>query len=200
MHERLAQLEMQLSRVSESRQDDLATIETCVKTTANCQKQAAELANQYIERHALHPSIITVDMLADMILHMSRQAETLVQNQDLNPSLNPLLRSIVDAAKIAESKRQQLDIISIRPEESDELDRDRHEIVTAATTNDNDKHRKIHKTVTAGLIYRGKILRRARVSVYRFSKEDIAARQDRRQECQLLDREREKNEEYNRNN
>jgi molecular chaperone GrpE (heat shock protein) len=194
MDRRLARLEMNLSEVLEARKEDLATIEACVRATADCQKYTAELANQNLERHALYPSIEAVASLTNIDIELSQQAKALMKNPQLDPSLTQLLRSIVEAAKIAKSKREQLGLESIRPEQLDAIDREKHEIVTAVTTNDKERHKKIHGTLTAGLIYRNKILRQARVSVYCFSNEKVTEQEDRKPECQSVNHERTKDE------
>jgi len=169
MHTQLSRQNRLLSKVLKARDEDLAALENCFCTVADCQKQTAELANQFIERHALHPAILTVDLLANLISQIARQADALINNQDISPSLATLMPLISDAAKIADSKKAQLEIQAVSPVDGDDLDSSLHEIVQAIATDDESKNKKTHDTITAGVVYRGKILRPAKISVYRFS-------------------------------
>jgi len=96
-------------------------------------------------------------------------ADALKNSQELDPQIVSLIESISSTAEIAESKKASLDIQSIQPAEMEELDKDMHNIVDTVNTDDESKHKKIHQTFSPALIYRGKVLREAKVSVYRFS-------------------------------
>lgn len=169
MHTQLSRQNRLLSKVLKARDEDLAALKNCFYTVADCQKQTAELANQFIERHALHPAILTVDLLANLISQIAHQADALINNQDISPSLTTLMPLILDAAKIADSKKAQLEIQVVSPVDGDDLDSSLHEIVQVIATDDESKNKKVHSTIVAGAAYRGKILRPARISVYRFS-------------------------------
>jgi hypothetical protein len=169
MHTQLSRQNRLLSKTLKTSEIHFAELKNYFNIAATCQKQTAELANQSIERHALHPAILTVDLLADLISQIARQADTLINNQDISPSLAPLMPLISDAAKIADSKKAQLEIQTVSPVDGDNLDSSLHEIVKAITTDDEGKNKKVHDTIAAGIVYRGKILRPAKISVYRFS-------------------------------
>ncbi|MFA6186343.1 MAG: hypothetical protein WC770_03905 [Phycisphaerae bacterium] len=169
MHMQLSRQNRLLSKTLKARDENLAALENCFCTVADCQKQTAELANQFIERHALHPAILTVDLLSNLISQIARQADTLINSQDISPSLATLMPLILDAAKIADFKKAQLEIQTVSPVDGDDLDNSLHEIVKAIATDDESKNKKTHDTITAGVVYRGKILRPAKISVYRFS-------------------------------
>lgn len=169
MNTRLTLLDKKVSKALKARDDYSATLEKCFDTVAECQKQTAEFANDALERHALNPSILAVDLLSSTICQLAQQADALNNTQQLDPQIMSLVESVLSAVEIVESKKASLDIQSIQPAEMDELDKDMHTIVDAVDTDDESKHKKIHQTLSTGLIYRGKILREAKVSVYRFS-------------------------------
>jgi len=169
MNRRLVRQEKKLSKALDARKENLATLEKCFDTVADCQRQTADFANHALERHALYPSFLAVDLLSKNICQLAQQADALKNSQPLVPQMMSLVESVLSAAEIAESQKASLDIQSIQPAEMDELDKDMHEIVNTVNTDDESKHKKIHQTLTTGLIYRGKILREAKVSVYRFS-------------------------------
>lgn len=169
MNTRLIRLDKKVSKALKARDDYSATLEKCFDTVAECQKQTAEFANDALERHALNPSILAVDLLSSTICQLAQQADALSNSQELDPQIMSLLESILSAAEIAESKKASLDIQSIQPAEMDELNKDMHTIVDPVDTDDESKHKKIHQTLSTGLIYRGEVLREAKVSVYRFS-------------------------------
>ena len=169
MNTRLARQDRNVSKALKAGADYATTLERCFDTVGDCQRQTADLANQAIERHALHPSILAVDLLVDTLCQLAQQAEALGNSQPRDPQVMSLLASILSAAEIAESKKASLDIQSIQPAEMDKPDKDMHKIVSAVDTDDQSKHKKIHQTLSVGLIYRGKVLREAKVSVYRFS-------------------------------
>jgi GrpE protein len=169
MNTRLVRQDKKVSKALEGGKKDLATLEKCFDTLADCQRQTADFANHALQRHVLYPSILAVDLLSSTICQMAQQANALKNSQQPNTQMMSLVESILSAAEIAESKKASLDIQSIQPAEMDELDKDMHQIINAVDTDDESRHKKIHQTLTAGLMYRGKVLREAKVSVYRFS-------------------------------
>ena len=169
MKTRLTRLDKKVSKALKARDNHSATLEKCFDTVADCQRKTAEYANDALERHALHPSILAVDLLSSTICQLAQRADAIKNSQQLDPQIMSLVESVLSAVEIAESKKASLDVQSIQPAEMDELDKDMHTIVDAVDTDDKSKHKKIHQALSTGLIYRGKILREAKVSVYRFS-------------------------------
>lgn len=141
--------------------------DSCLQIVAECQKEAATFANRVIERHALHPAVEIVDYLANLIRQMNEQAASLTAGQTHCPLFQPVLDSIVEATKMAQAKCEYLDMETISPRPLDDLDPEKHEVRQAVPTNDTGKHRHVERTLIPGLIYRGTVLRRAKVSVYR---------------------------------
>jgi hypothetical protein len=132
----------------------------------------AGFANNVLERHALYPAVETVDFLSSLIGQLSEQAACLAGGQTHCPLFKPLLDSIGEAAKITRVKREYLDMETICPQPLDSLDLEKHEIRQATQTEDAAKHKQVERTLIPGLIYRGTVLRRAKVSVYRHAEKD----------------------------
>jgi len=163
-----------MSEAITAHNEDITGIKTCFDIAADCQKKTSELANQGLERHALHPCVLALETLIGLIDQMASQAGALMKNHKLDDATTPLAHSIIDAARMAKSKKQQLQLQTIQPVEMDDLDSNRHTIVKAVTTDDASKHKKIQKTIVAGLIYHGKVLRQAKVIVYSYCGEEAA--------------------------
>jgi len=142
--------------------------ERYLQIVADCQKQTSAFANNQFEKNALHPAIETVDSLTRLIEQIHDQTTNLSEAQIQCPLFKPILSSIAQAVQVAQAKRQYLDIESIEPDELGDFDPNKHEIMQAVVTNDNSKHKKVKETLVPGLIYRGKALRQAKVSVYRY--------------------------------
>lgn len=141
--------------------------ESYLQIVAACQKEAAEFANHVLERHALHPAVETVDFLTALIEQLQEQAASFVDGQTHCPVFQGLLDAIAGAAKIAQAKREYLDIESVCPDPLEEFDSESCEIRQAVQTDDPDMHTRVERTLVPGLRYRGAVLRRAKVSVYR---------------------------------
>jgi len=167
LDEQTAQIKAALMEVSNRSPD----AEACLRIVAECQKEAAAFGNHVLERHALHPSLETVDFLAVSIRQLHEQAASLVAGQTHCPLFQPLLDSIAEAAKMAQAKREYLDLEAICPQPLDDLDPAKHEIRQAIQTDDAGKHRKVERTLVPGLIYRGTVLRQAQISIYRHAEQ-----------------------------
>ncbi|MCF7955173.1 MAG: hypothetical protein K9M75_05170 [Phycisphaerae bacterium] len=154
--------------------ENLKRIEACFDTASDCQKLTSELANQNLERHALYPAIMAVDALAETIMKLAKQAYDLLCSQQLDESSGLLANSIIDAAKVAETKMLQLQITQINPDSLDDLDCDCHQLVKVVSTTDPDQHKKVKETVKSGLFYNGVVLRQAKVTAYRFNSDNDA--------------------------
>ena len=160
-------LDTRLRRLTRAYLNQTNRLESYLQVVTACQKQTAEFANHVIERHALHPAVEAVDLLTGLIGQLNDQANGLVEAGAHCPMCEPLLGSIAEAARMAQAKRECLDMESICPAPLDDLDIDKHEIRQVIPTDDPDKHKRVERTLIAGLIYRGTVLRRAKVTVYR---------------------------------
>ena len=116
----------------------------------------------------MHPAIEAVDALVRQIRHLLEQATSLPENESFCPFVRPIVDSIKHAAQIADAKSKFLDIEIIEPRGLDDLDPAKQEVKQVVPIEDSAKHRKVERTLTPGLIYRGKVLRQAKVSAYRY--------------------------------
>ncbi|OHB49694.1 MAG: nucleotide exchange factor GrpE [Planctomycetes bacterium GWF2_41_51] len=133
----------------------------CLEITCACQKQTAELLNNNIERHALNPAIETVVFLYDEI----RQLKSVSEKNAVK------LSSEIDISlQLAHDKLAYLGIEKIMPLEGDCFDTAKHTVCGYEETEYPDLHTKINKTITPGILYRGKVITPARVKIYRYSK------------------------------
>ena len=148
-------------------QDMISKLEEYLKLVATCQKETAGLANNQLERYLLYPAIEAVAELAEQIQQLLEQITSLPETERFCPFVRPIINQVRQAAQIADNERNRLDINTIEPKELDDLDVDKHDVKQAVPTSDSTKHRKIERTLVPGLIYRGKVLRQAKVSVYR---------------------------------
>jgi len=139
-----------------------------IKIVANCQKQTAEIANAIVERHALNPAIETVFILTNLLHQLAEKTKSLTGQYTTCHLFEPILNLISETAKMANDKCEYLGIEKISPDELDDFNAKEHEIKQPVTTNDSSKHKKIHQTLIPGLMYRGKVLKFAQVSVYCF--------------------------------
>jgi len=167
--DRLEQFNDSFLHLLKEQQNQSGNLERYWQIVADCQKQTAAFANNQFEKNALHPAIETVDSLTLLIEQIHDQTTKLSEAQIQCPLFKAILSSIVQAAQVAHAKRQYLDIESIEPDELDDFDPNKHEIMQAVVTDDNSQHKKIKETLVPGLIYRGKVLRQAKVSIYRYS-------------------------------
>ena len=167
--DKLEQFNDRFLHLLQEQQKQSDNLERYWQIVADCQKQTAAFANNQFEKNALHPAIETVDSLTLLIEQIHDQTTKLSEAQIQCPLFKAILSSIAQAAQVAHAKRQYLDIESIEPDELDDFDPNKHEIMQAVVTNDNRKHKKIKEKLVPGLIYRGKVLRQAKVSVYRYS-------------------------------
>jgi len=142
-------------------------LESQLQIVTACQKETAEFANHVVERHALHPAVETVDFLTTLIRQLTEQAASLVEGRAHCPVFQPLFNSIADAAKMAQAKREYLDMEAICPQPLEDLDVEKDEIRQVVQTDDPGKHKRVERTLIPGLIYRGSVLRRAKISIYR---------------------------------
>ena len=139
-----------------------------VEIVADCQRQAAEYANDVVERHALNPAVETVFALTNLIRQLHEQSASLLADHGCCKPVSPIFDALSEAVKIADARCDRLDIERLSPNDLDDFDSQEHDIKQAAATDDSSKHRKIKETLAPGLIYRGKVLRQAKVCIYRY--------------------------------
>lgn len=167
----LKDIRRQLQHQSDNIAQQWLQLQECIKITENRRQETAKILNHELERHALNPAIETVVQLYDEIVGLKNLAEKFKHEAKDCPAIVPLLRALQISADIAEDKLAYLGIERLTPAESDELDPIKHSACHAVQTNSEELHRKVSQLLSPGLIYRGKVLRQARVSVFRYSNE-----------------------------
>jgi molecular chaperone GrpE (heat shock protein) len=155
-------------QIWQQRENQTQTLSQYLEIVAECQKEIARFANNQFERHALYPAIEVIDVLTRQIKDLLEQANSLPENEFFCPFVRPIVDSIKEAAQIADAKFKSLDMEIIDPKGLDGLDINKHEVRQAIPSSDPTQHKKIQRTLIPGLLYRGKVLRQARVSVYRY--------------------------------
>ena len=155
--------------LAEEQKQQADKFERYLQIVADCQRQTAAVVNTQFETRDLHPAIETVDSLASLIEQIFVQTTNLSEAQIQCPLFKTIISSIEQASQIAQAKCQYLDIESIAPAELADFDPNKHEIREAVETDDSSKYKKIRQTLVPGLIYRGTVLRQAKVSIYRYS-------------------------------
>jgi molecular chaperone GrpE (heat shock protein) len=169
MIKRFEQVESRLLFQGQAPEEQREQLEQYFLIVSECQKQTAAFANNQLEQHRLYPAVEAVDYLNRIIGQIYSQTKGLSQTQIQCPLFTDLINAITQARQIAIQKCQSLDIEPIVPEQGRDFDPQRHEIKNAVKTNDTKMHRKICKVLKPGLLYCGRVLRQANVTVYRYS-------------------------------
>lgn len=131
----------------------------------NCQEETARLVNGELERHALRPAVETAVILADELNRLEQLAVKLAITS--HSDLGQLFDEIKISGQIARDKLEYLDITKIEPSRVDTLDHRFHTVVAAEKTSDSSLHGLISATIMPGMIYRGKVFKSAKVSVFK---------------------------------
>ncbi len=160
-------LDIRLRRLTRAYLNQTNRLESYLQVVTACQKQTAEFANHVLERHALYPAVETVDFLTGLIGQLNEQAASLVADHACCRVFRSLLEAIAEATRMAQTKREYLDMETICPGPLEDLDPEKDEVRQVVPTEDAGKHKRVERTVIPGLIYRGTVLRRAKVSIYR---------------------------------
>jgi molecular chaperone GrpE (heat shock protein) len=145
------------------------SIERCVCIIAQCQQQMTKLIGRDIERFALNPAILAVVALADEIVRLSDMTAEDGCKNGLPNSFEVIRQQIQQSANIAKDKLKHLGIEKIRPIQKEMVDPAKHDVRTCTPTDDKNLHGRISSVLSDGIIYRGNILKQAKVSVYRYS-------------------------------
>jgi len=134
---------------------------------AACQRDTAAVLNHELDRHALHPAIEAIVALAEELSHLKDCARQLLDGCAGREEVGKLRAEMDLSCTVARERLANLDIERIAPAEQEKLDARVHMVCGHVATADEDLHGRIHKLVTPGIAYRGKILRQARVLVFR---------------------------------
>ena len=145
------------------------SLDKCVQIVAQCQQQMAKLIGRDIERFALNPAIETLVTLYDEIVHLNHMAAKDDNKDDLANSFEVLRQQIQLSANIAKDKLNHLGIEKIRPIQKEMVAPAKHDVRTCTLTDDKNLHGRISSVLSEGIVYRGNILKQAKVSAYRYS-------------------------------
>lgn len=166
------------SRETEQRMDQLGTIverlsnqyDRHVAALVNCQKETAGILNHELERHALNPAIEALVKLAKELTDLPERIGQSTGGVGTEKEFAGIQQEIDISCSIAREQLAHLDIEIIAPSQAQKFDKNAHTICGCVETADEHQHGKISKLVTPGIVYRGKVLHQARVSVFRFQK------------------------------
>ena len=160
------QRQMRLIADSVERQGDDCV--QCVKIAAGCQEQTAAILQHNLERHALDPAVETVVTLADELFRLNQICQKLHDPTEDNSELKTLANELGISARVARDRLSFLGIEHIMPAKGEQIDVKRHSICGHTDTQNKNLHGRIGKSITAGVLYRGRVLQEARVSVFRY--------------------------------
>ena len=159
--QRIDRLDETVSRLDQNYQH-------CVESLKACQQQTQQLLQQQLERHALHPAVEAVVVLAEELLRLNTLQQNVDQATDVEAARKNLTDELNISAAIAMEKLALLEIQKIVPQIKDPFDRDRHNVCSLDPTSESDLAEKVQRVVTEGILYRGQVLRQARVVAYRY--------------------------------
>jgi molecular chaperone GrpE (heat shock protein) len=165
-------LEEQLDRLGASIEQQGRQHDEHVAILAACQRDTAIVLNHELDRHALHPAVEAVVALAEELSHLNDCASQL-PNVSVDGDGVDRLRAEMDiSCSVAREKLANLDVQRITPAEGEQLDPKVHTVCGYVEMVDKNLHGRISKVVTPGIAYRGKVLRPARVLVFRMRTSD----------------------------
>ncbi len=133
-----------------------------------CQQQMAKLINRDIERFALDPAIETIVTLTDEILQANDVLNEFSNNRDSDHNFKDILQQLQLSAEIAQDKLVHLGIERIKPQLEDVVEAQRHDVCSYLCTTDKELHGKVSSVLCEGILYRGIVLKQAKVSVHRY--------------------------------
>ena len=134
---------------------------------AACQRDTASVLNREIDRHALHPAIETVVALSEELSHLKDYVSQMPNGSPDHENIEKIGGEIDLSCTVAQERLANLDVQIITADRGQELDARVHSACGSIVTVDRDLQGKISKLVTPGIAYRGKVLRQARVTVFR---------------------------------
>jgi len=163
---KVQELEGRLECLGRSIEQQYGRDDEHIVALAACQRDTAKALNQELQRHAVYPAVEAVAALAEELSRLQERAKEPLDSGDDN-GIAQLQAEIDISCCIAREKLAALDVQIIAPSRSEELDTTRHAACGYIETAEKNFHGRISKLVTPGLVYRGKVLRPARVWVFR---------------------------------
>lgn len=165
--QRIRDLEEQLQRLGTIVEQQYRRDGQHVAILAACQRDTAGILNHEVERHALHPAVEAVVALAEELSHLQDCARELLDGGVSGDDVDKLRAEIDISCTVAREKLANLDVQRITPAEGEELDARTHAVCGCLETADENLLGKISKLMTPGIAYRDKVLRQARVILFR---------------------------------
>ncbi len=176
---RVHDLEKHLDRLAPIVEQQYRRCDDYLAILAACQRDTSNALNHELERRAIHPAIEAVVALAEELARARdcvRDCAGGVDNESPGAagigggagSGMDLVRPVLDiSCGIAQEKLANLNVEMIAPAKGDALDAMQHTVCGCVDTPDESLCQKISSLVTAGFAYGGKVLRPARVIVFR---------------------------------
>jgi len=138
-----------------------------VTVLAACQRDTAKALDRALERHALHPAIEAAAALAEELSRLQDSASQRDEGGAGGDEVDELGAQIEISCTVARERLANLDVQRIAPAERAKLDAQMHMVCGYVETADENLHGRISRLLTPGIAYRGKVLRQARVTVFR---------------------------------
>jgi len=153
--------------LTEAVQRQTIGFEQCLNTVRNCQEQTAKILNHEIDRHALTPAIESVVLLADEFERLHGMAAQMIGDGQLCDKVQKFVNDLSVSCQIAQDRLRYLDIERISPSLNDCFDPKLHTVCSYSDIDGQFHNGCICEVITVGIIYRGRVLRSARVSIFR---------------------------------
>jgi molecular chaperone GrpE (heat shock protein) len=165
--QRVQDLEERLDRLGTAVEQQYRRDGEHMAILAACQRDTASFLNRELERNALYPAVEAVVGLAEELLHLQDCARQFLQEDGGGDGADRLQQEIDICCTVAREKLANLDVQRITPSEVEQPDLKTHSLCGYVETMDENLHGRISKLVTPGIAYRGRVLRQARVTVFR---------------------------------
>jgi len=134
---------------------------------AACQRDTANVLSHRLERQDLYPAVEAVVALAAELHHLQDYAKQFLNASGGGDGTDVLRQEIDIGCTVAVERLAHIDVRMLAPCAGEELDPREHASCGYVETMDEGLCGKISKLVTPGIAYRGKVLRQARVTVFR---------------------------------
>lgn len=142
----------------------------CFEIVAACQQQTAGVLNHTLEKQSLYPAIECVAALAGEIGELCNTLKR-ADAQPVVEKVKLMEEELSVSLCLAQQKMSAMEIETLCPKTEELLDSNKHTVCGYQPTEDPGFHGKISQVVQEGVLYRGKILRSAKVLVYRYDKD-----------------------------
>jgi molecular chaperone GrpE (heat shock protein) len=160
-------MENRLGRLGTTVERQYRQYEQDVAMLAACQRDTAGALNRQIEKTALHPAVEAVVALAAELSHLQACAEGLPDGGTSDDAAGKLRQEIEICCTVADETLANINAKRIMPSPGEPLDPKEHAVCGYVETSEEGLLGKIGTVVTPGILYRGNVLRQARVTVLR---------------------------------